>query len=506
MVTKRPVNRNRLIDSESETISNDDTGSSDPASTKVVRRRSRRSSGRNRATLRSDSDEDSSSSSSESEEDSNAESSGVVAESEEEDIAQKQCFSPRTRLSITGRRPKDLETSTDSEFEEQSGLEESVIPASDDEQAVSSEYRSAKSDASEKSAAPEAEMTEMRTGEIEDVGSPQASTSHRAAPIVIEEESSVSTVEDAKSEGSVVILDDSTDEKDVDPQRNLHLTQDFHSLSSTSTPTGGDRSLVQPKIQTMLKKDVRKKEGVSAEYYSQSLEKLHSLRAELSRTQDLLQSLGHTLVDKGENLKRRMQSLQSDISEQENYISSLFVEERLSPSSKNLSVKERLSWNELVAGVKSIQPQHTGKQGLQTFNNQKTQAIDRLKVFHDAMENCPTPETLAPEPRALKVELMQHQKYGLAWMLWREKQKPKGGILGDDMGLGKTLSVIALCLAANEVEEGETESESESEDEDKKPTGWHGKGRRDSKTSQNSFASLSYRFCSPLFQCITAGR
>nr|XP_005299095.1 transcription termination factor 2 isoform X2 [Chrysemys picta bellii] len=79
---------------------------------------------------------------------------------------------------------------------------------------------------------------------------------------------------------------------------------------------------------------------------------------------------------------------------------------------------------------------------------------DAINHLHRSLESCPTEEIVAEDPSGLKVPLLLHQKQALAWLLWRESQRPCGGILADDMGLGKTLTMIALILAQKRLEKG----------------------------------------------------
>ncbi|NXP24357.1 TTF2 factor, partial [Scytalopus superciliaris] len=76
---------------------------------------------------------------------------------------------------------------------------------------------------------------------------------------------------------------------------------------------------------------------------------------------------------------------------------------------------------------------------------------EAINQLHKSLESCPTEQTVAEDPSGLKVPLLLHQKQALAWLLWRENQRPCGGILADDMGLGKTLTMIALILAQKQL-------------------------------------------------------
>ena len=50
-------------------------------------------------------------------------------------------------------------------------------------------------------------------------------------------------------------------------------------------------------------------------------------------------------------------------------------------------------------------------------------------------------------PADLRIQLLEHQKLGLEWMLKMERGSNRGGILADDMGLGKTIQSISTILS-----------------------------------------------------------
>lgn len=121
---------------------------------------------------------------------------------------------------------------------------------------------------------------------------------------------------------------------------------------------------------------------------------------------------------------------------------------------------------------------------------------DAIEDLHSALKSAPDIEEVEEEqPEGLNVSLMIHQRRALAWMLWREKQMPPGGILADDMGLGKTLTMIALALRHKELVKAGAiaedfsvkDSDQESEDDDcQEITSWISK----SSSASSRAASL----------------
>ncbi|XP_009889951.1 PREDICTED: transcription termination factor 2 [Charadrius vociferus] len=100
------------------------------------------------------------------------------------------------------------------------------------------------------------------------------------------------------------------------------------------------------------------------------------------------------------------------------------------------------------SGVQNLYGGRMTEDRIRAVHSATSEAINHL---HKSLESCPTEQTVAEDPSELKVPLLLHQKQALAWLCWRESQRPCGGILADDMGLGKTLTMIALILAQKQL-------------------------------------------------------
>lgn len=71
-----------------------------------------------------------------------------------------------------------------------------------------------------------------------------------------------------------------------------------------------------------------------------------------------------------------------------------------------------------------------GKKALENLNQQKFLTHDKLEKLHGSLVSRPGEDEKCPDPPGLKSKLMGHQQHALAWLKWRETQKPRGGILG----------------------------------------------------------------------------
>ncbi|NXX54780.1 TTF2 factor, partial [Scopus umbretta] len=102
----------------------------------------------------------------------------------------------------------------------------------------------------------------------------------------------------------------------------------------------------------------------------------------------------------------------------------------------------------MKSGLQNLYGGRMTEERIRAVHSATSEAINHL---HKSLESCPTEQTVAEDPSGLTVSLLLHQKQALAWLLWRESQRPCGGILADDMGLGKTVTMIALILAQKQL-------------------------------------------------------
>lgn len=56
--------------------------------------------------------------------------------------------------------------------------------------------------------------------------------------------------------------------------------------------------------------------------------------------------------------------------------------------------------------------------------------LESLRDLHASLGSRPAETKMAPQPSLLKTSLMLYQRHALAWLQWRETQKPAAGILG----------------------------------------------------------------------------
>ncbi|XP_050510761.1 transcription termination factor 2-like isoform X2 [Diabrotica virgifera virgifera] len=207
---------------------------------------------------------------------------------------------------------------------------------------------------------------------------------------------------------------------------------------------------------------------VSPRQYQEQRNMVRRLRQDLEQAEQLMEALNmEHLPDKGQSLKDRYRTLKRKLKEEGDTLSKMKIpqeDEKDEVQITNIFVPPKtLSWNDIEKGTGKVQPNTFGKQAMSTYNAQKALTVDRLQQLHGSLKTCPKEDDHADPPRGLTVDLMPHQRRALSWLMWRENQKPSGGILADDMGLGKTLTMISLMLKCNELEKPDFDEENEEE-------------------------------------------
>lgn len=150
--------------------------------------------------------------------------------------------------------------------------------------------------------------------------------------------------------------------------------------------------------------------------------------------------MSRNLPDGGEKLKGRINMLVNEIEKKKELLESWEVDEN--KSIKNEIARSFESEHGAVVvddslefkQIENIKPAFTGKIGMKIFNTQKALTVGKLEDIQQSIEARPLETVFATPPKHLKVTLMNHQLHAIAFMLWREQQNPRGGLLADDMG------------------------------------------------------------------------
>ncbi|CAB3249453.1 unnamed protein product [Arctia plantaginis] len=196
--------------------------------------------------------------------------------------------------------------------------------------------------------------------------------------------------------------------------------------------------------------------------------KLNALQEDLKNIRYLLEEMDvDTLPDGGGKLIERLTHLEEQVRVQGDKVANMVVEPD-NPSAADIArdgfdQKEGLSWEDIQKASNAVQPRMFGKQAMATHMAERNLILDRLRDLYESLGSRPAESQKDKAPQCLTSTLLPHQLHALAWLRWRETQRPRAGILADDMGLGKTITMIALIAGDKE---GKIDDDDEDEDDD----------------------------------------
>ncbi|XP_050296168.1 transcription termination factor 2 [Anthonomus grandis grandis] len=208
------------------------------------------------------------------------------------------------------------------------------------------------------------------------------------------------------------------------------------------------------------------KQLVSRAQYEKQQEVVEKAEIDFVRLQSTVENVDMALLpDKGQIMKLRVKEAEHNFMKQQAKLNQMQISNDIVDNKPEEASANNIAWENIQAGADAVMPRTFGKQALSTLNAQKAVTLDRLQQLHGALLTCPKEDDLENDPKGIKVPLMPHQRRALAWLMFREKEKPSGGILADDMGLGKTLTMIALILKTLIIEREDKDSDYENRDE-----------------------------------------